>query len=67
MLRSLNGAAYRLVASDAGRQTEVGDSEKIITLDEHGHAWRLHFGGDDVLHRVMSFELRRGIDARKRR
>jgi hypothetical protein len=59
-LRSLNGSVYRLFSPTGRQKTEIDHREKTIKLEEQKGSWRLHFGGSEDLHRVVSFELRRG-------
>jgi eukaryotic-like serine/threonine-protein kinase len=59
-IRSLDGNVYLLIAPTRSEKTEIGDYEKTTKINEREISWRLHFGGSDTLHRVMSFELRRG-------
>ncbi len=58
-IRSLDGQRYRLVPT-SGRQTEVFEHPQTLHLAAKKEVWRIHFGNDDRLHRVLSFELRPG-------
>jgi len=62
-LKSLDGNVYPLFSPTGSQKTEIGDREKTIRLEEGQGSWRLHFGPNDALHRVVSFELRKGRDA----
>jgi DNA-binding helix-hairpin-helix protein with protein kinase domain len=62
-LKSLDGNVYPLFSPTGSQKTEIGDREKTIRLEERQGSWRLHFGPNDALHRVMSFELRKGMNA----
>lgn len=62
-LKSLDGNAYPLFSPTGSQKTEIGDREKTIHIEECQGSWRLHFGTNDALHRVVSFELRKGRDA----
>ena len=59
-MRCLDGNSYFLSAPGGGQQSELGDQVKNLRLEERKESWKLHFGGEDSLHRVLSFELRRG-------
>lgn len=59
-LQSLDGNAYRLFSATGNRETEVGGREQAMTLASGQGSWRLHFGDNERLHRVVSFELRPG-------
>ena len=62
-LKSLDGNDYVLSVPGGAQRSDVGNQEKTLKLEERRESWQLHFGGDDSLHRVLSFELRRGQDA----
>ena len=62
-LKSLDHAKYRLFSPSGGRQTLVSDQPQVIQLNAGEASWRLHFGDNDSLHRVVSFELRPGRNA----
>jgi hypothetical protein len=59
-IRSLDGQTYRLVSPTGNKQSEVGDQEKEVLINDREASWQVHFGPADTLHRVASFELRRG-------
>jgi DNA-binding helix-hairpin-helix protein with protein kinase domain len=62
-LRSLDGKVYRLCSPTGSQETEVGESEKSIKLEERQLSWILHFGDKETLHRVVFFEIHRGEGA----
>lgn len=59
-IRSLDGMTYKIISPTGNQQSEVGDQEKELTIKERQESWRVHFGPSDTLHRVASFELRKG-------
>jgi hypothetical protein len=62
-LKSLNGKTYRIFAPSGVQSSEIGARETTIKLHEGQSSWRLHLGDSDSLHRVVTFELRKGVGA----
>ncbi len=62
-LKSLDGNRYVLSMPRSAKESEVGVREKTLKLEERRESWQLRFGRREELHRMLSFELRRGGDA----
>lgn len=59
-LRSRDGFVYKIFAPNGAQSLVTGDRDATLTLDAPQGSWRLHLGENDTLHRVVTFELRRG-------
>ena len=59
-LKSLDGGVYPLFSPTGNKKTTLDHHHKVFKLEERQASWRLHFGGNDDLHRVVSFQLRKG-------
>ena len=59
-LRSVDGKVYHLSSPTGNQQSEIGDVETIVKLEDRQGSWRIHFGDNNSIHRVASLELRRG-------
>ncbi|HPQ71350.1 MAG TPA: serine/threonine protein kinase [bacterium] len=62
-LKSLDGNTYVLISPSGKQKTEIDQREKALRIVERQESWRLHFGDESTLHRVVSFELRKGDGA----
>jgi hypothetical protein len=56
-LRSLDGAEYPLSSKSGARSRKVGTQAVDVPLEVGQGTWRLHLGGLERLHRIVSFEL----------
>lgn len=62
-LKSLDGRSYRIFSPNGEQSSEIGARETTIRLEERQGSWRLHLGDNDSVHRVVTFELRKGVGA----
>ena len=60
LIKSTDEQSYPLMSPTGARKSEVSHQSKRFKLEERQGSWAVHFGPNDDLHRVMSFELRRG-------
>lgn len=60
LIKSEDNQSYPLMSPTGARKSEVSHHAKRFKLEERQGTWAVHFGPDDGLHRVMSFELQKG-------
>lgn len=59
-LKSLDGKEYTIVSPRGDKKTTIGENELTLQFEEPKGFWKLHFGSESTIHRVASFELKRG-------